>query len=30
MTSERGKQSQYKYCPIPHKVKATRQWNLVS
>ena len=24
------KQLQYTYCPIFHKVKATRQWNLVS
>ena len=24
------KQFQYTYCPISHKVKATRQWNLIS
>ena len=24
------KQFQYKYCPISHNVKATRQWNLVN
>ena len=24
------KQSQYTYCPISQKVKATRQWNLVN
>ena len=25
-----AKQLQYTYCPISYKVKATRQWNLVS
>ena len=30
MTSQPDLQLQYIYCPISHKVKVTRQWNLVS
>ena len=31
MTSQPGyKQLQYTYCPIPHELKAPRQWNLAS
>ena len=30
MTSQPGLQTIARHCPISHKVKATRQWNLVN
>ena len=30
MASQPGQQGHYTYCPKSHKVKSTKQWNLVT